>query len=121
MPSARRRLGDLGERLALAHLRARGYTILAQNWRIAIGEIDLVAREGDQVVFVEVRTRRGAAPSPEESVSPRKQQRLIALAYSYLAEHQLPDDTPWRIDVIAVRLGADGPAQINHLVSAVEG
>lgn len=121
MPSARRRLGDRGERAALAHLRSRGYTILAQNWRIAIGEIDLVAREGDQVVFVEVRTRRGAAPSPEESVSPRKQQRLIALAYSYLAEHGLPDGTPWRIDVIAVRVGPDDLMQINHLVNAVEG
>lgn len=121
MPSARRRLGDLGERIALAHLRAHGYAILAQNWRIAIGEIDLVAREGDQVVFVEVRTRRGAAPTPEESVSPAKQQRLIALAYSYLAEHSLPDSTPWRIDVIAVRVDADGLMRVNHLVSAVEG
>jgi putative endonuclease len=122
MPSARRRLGDFGEAAAVAHMQKQGYRLLVRNWRCPLGEIDLVAQQDDQVVFVEVRTRRGSnAVAPEESVTPTKQQRLIALAYAYLEAHELPDSTPWRIDVIAVIIGSNGHiARLTHLPTAVE-
>ncbi|NTW97526.1 MAG: YraN family protein, partial [Oscillochloris sp.] len=84
MPSPRRALGDFGESAARSHLLRAGYAILASNWRCRIGEIDLVARQGDQLVFVEVRTRRADGPiSPEESISPAKRRRMLALADAY--------------------------------------
>lgn len=113
MPSARATLGRRGEDAAAAHMARTGYTLIARNWRCAIGEIDLVALMGDQVVFVEVKTRRGGAWSPEESISPRKAGRLRALAYAYLADASLPAERPWRIDVIAVEV--DGAGQITRL------
>lgn len=124
MPLAdkRRRLGDFGEAAAAAYLIRLGYVILARQWRCRSGEIDLVAREGDQVVFVEVRTRRGAAPgSAEESVTPTKQRRLVELAYAYLEAHSLDEQTLWRIDVIALVIdGAGHVAQLTHIPHAVE-
>jgi putative endonuclease len=111
MPSARQGLGRRGEAAAAAYLRQAGLTIIAQNWRCASGEIDLIARQGTQLVFVEVRTRHTASlngPSPEESVGPAKARRLVALAYAYLEHAALPVEAPWRIDLIAVELTADG-------------
>jgi len=105
----------------------QGYAIIVRNWRTRSGELDIVARDGDWLVFVEVRTRRtrgGAlAPelgTPEESVTPRKQLRLAAMVDAYLFE--MPWDGPWRIDVIALELRPDGSvARLNHLRDAVGG
>lgn len=123
MRSAKQGLGAFGEALAQAHLRAAGYTILTTNWRCSLGEIDLVAQHGDQVIFVEVRTRRiGAAggAQPEESITATKAQRLIALAYSYLEAADLAADTLWRIDLIAIVLTQDGRVtRIEHVEYAV--
>lgn len=123
MPSAKRGLGAFGEALAQAHLRAAGYTILATNWRCARGEIDLVAQYGDQVVFVEVRTRRigtAGGAQPEESIDAAKAQRLIALAYHYLEAAGLAADTSWRIDLIAIVLAQNGRVtRVEHLEYAV--
>ncbi len=120
MPSPRGRLGLLGEERAAAHLAGAGYALLARNWRCAIGEIDLVAQLGDQVVFVEVKTRRRGAWSPEESVGPAKAGRLVALAYAYLEAAGAAADTPWRIDVVAVEVDRAGRVvrleQIEHAV-----
>jgi len=80
MQDGRKRLGDFGERLAAHHLEAKGYRIVARNWRCARGEIDLVAQAGAELVFVEVKTRRGQAfGAPEQGVTPRKAQRLLEL------------------------------------------
>jgi putative endonuclease len=120
MPSPRGALGRLGEEHAAAYLRRAGYTLLARNWRCANGELDLVAQLGDQVVFVEVRTRRAGSGSPEESVGAAKAGRLRALAYVYL--EGLGDAAPviWRIDVIAVEIDRAGRVvrleQIEHAV-----
>jgi putative endonuclease len=111
MPSARQGLGRRGEAAAAAHLRRAGLTIITQNWRCSVGELDLIAQQDAQLVFVEVRTRRAASnhgPSPEESITPAKAQRLIALAYAYLEQAALPSETPWRIDLIAVEFGSAG-------------
>ena len=113
MPSARRALGRFGEDAAAKHLATRGYTLIARNWRCPIGEIDLVARQGDQLVFVEVKTRRRGPWQPEESVGPVKARRLAALAYTYLEQTGVSAETPWRIDVIAVEINPAG--QITRL------
>lgn len=121
--SARRRLGNFGESAAAAHLTRQGYELLARQWRCARGEIDLVARQGAQLVFVEVRTRRGReGGSPEESITPAKQSRLINLAYAYLEAHDTDPTVSWRIDVIALEIDRAGRIdRLNHIVNAVEG
>lgn len=119
----RRRLGHFGESAAAAYLLRQGYTILERNWRCASGELDLITRYGDELVFVEVRARqgRGNYGSPEESLTPAKQTRLITLAYAYLDTHQHHGNTPWRIDVIALQLDQAGRiARLNHIPNAVE-
>ncbi len=124
MPSQtpRRRLGNFGEAAAAAFLIRQGYSVLERQWRCGAGEIDLIARQGDQLVFVEVRTRRGAADgSAEESVTAIKQARLIRLAYTYLDTHSLSDTMAWRIDVITIAVDRAGRASsLNHIVNAVE-
>lgn len=123
----RRALGRLGEDLAADFLAGLGYRIVARNWRTRAGELDIVAQDGDWLVFVEVRARRagrqGAPPAlgtPEESVTPRKQLQLVSLADAYL--FAMPWQGSWRIDVIALELRADGSvARLNHLRDAVGG
>lgn len=106
--NARQLLGRRGEELAADRLRADGYEILARNYRCRAGEVDLVARDGEWLVFVEVRTRHGDAwGSPEESVTEAKQARLVKVAETYLAERE-SWDVDWRIDVVAVELDAGG-------------
>jgi putative endonuclease len=123
MPSTRRGLGSFGESAARAHLARAGYTILASNWRCRIGEIDLVALTGGQLVFVEVRTRRTGGPiAPEASLPPVKIRRLLRLAEAYLVEAELPAHTPCRIDLIAVAVDRAGHIErLEHIISAIEG
>ncbi len=123
MSDARRSTGAAGEALAVTFLRKQGYTLLAQNWRCRHGELDAVMQDGGELVFVEVRTRRGTAlGSAAELVTPAKQRRLARLAAAYLAaldEHSQAWAGPWRIDVVAVQLDARGHSTIEHLPSAV--
>ena len=125
--NTRRALGQQGEELAAAYLVRLGYDIVSRNWRTRTGELDIVAREGEWLIFVEVRARRiGRAASeptlgrPEESVTPRKQLQLISMADAYLFE--IPWSGSWRIDVIALEIRPDGSiARLNHLRDAVGG
>lgn len=126
-PARRQQLGAQGEAHAAAYLEQQGYALVARNWRTRCGELDIVARDGEWLVFIEVRSRlllaNDAVPllgCPEESVTPRKQRQLSAMADAYLYEQ--PWDGPWRIDVIAVELRADGSvARLAHLCDAVGG
>ncbi|GAB4559174.1 MAG: YraN family protein [Anaerolineae bacterium] len=120
MSRARQRLGRRGEDVAAELLEGRGMEVVARNWRCAYGEIDLVARDGDALVFVEVRTRRSRRlGTPEESITAAKRDRLIELSLAYVAEHGW--EGPWRIDVVAIEMGGDGQLiRIEHLRSAVE-
>jgi putative endonuclease len=113
-------LGSAGERLAAGWLEARGYRVVARNWRCAYGELDIIAEEQGELVFVEVKTRRGAAYGvPEEAITANKRAHLIAAAQSYLAENQC-EAHPYRIDVIAVQLDGRGQlTDVRHYRSAV--
>ncbi len=108
MPTYRTRLGNRGEKLAAEHLKGLGFLILDTNFRCREGEIDIVARQGDTLVFVEVRTRRGSAfGTPQESLTPAKGRKIIITAQTYLQTHEdLPLD--WRIDVVAVEMDRGG-------------
>lgn len=112
-------LGRAGEQLAVEHLGAAGYTILDRNWRCVLGEIDIVARHGDTIVIVEVKTRSGVGfGHPLDAVTPRKLARLRRLSASW-CEVQAPDPAPrsLRIDVIGVVVARDG-VTIDHVQQA---
>jgi putative endonuclease len=114
-------LGDFGERVAAAHLEAKGYRIVERNFRVAEAEIDLVARDADAVVFVEVRTRRGGATGMAAlSVGPRKAAKLLHAVEWYVERHPEVADLPQRIDVITVELERDGALRsLTHYEDAV--
>jgi putative endonuclease len=108
-PSGTRQvLGRLGERLATHALEGRGYRIVERNFRCRSGEIDLVAEEGQELVFVEVKTRRGTSCGlPEEAVGARKARKLREVAGCYLELHDL-SECSWRIDVVAIQFSPLG-------------
>ncbi len=112
-------VGRYGEQLAADHLEAAGLVILERNWRCREGELDIVAREGGELVFVEVKTRSSLAfGSPAEAVSPAKSARIRQLALRYLmARREAGDDAAWaalRFDVVAVlRSSATGPEVVH--------
>ncbi len=120
MASQRKKTGAYGERLAERYLTEHGYEIVAKNWRCPEGELDLIARQGEMLVFAEVRTRRGThLGPPEASITPAKQTKLVQLAYTFLADYENPD-CAWRIDVIAIVLNQQGKVmRFNHLEYAV--
>lgn len=94
-------LGRTGEQLAVDHLIARGFTIIDRNWRCSLGEIDIVAREADTTVVVEVKTRGGAGYGhPFEAITPVKLARLRRLAAAWCTEHGPVDAL--RIDAVAI-------------------
>ncbi len=109
--AARQGLGRTGERLAAEELLRRGYCVLEKNVRCVYGEIDLVAEDGQDLVFVEVKTRRGNSYGlPEESITARKRQKLMQLAAYYLDLHDCAHCS-WRIDVVAVQMSQQGRLQ----------
>ncbi len=119
---ARKNLGDSGERVAALHLTQSGYTILARNFRTRTGEMDLIARDTDGLAFIEVRTRRGnVRGTPEESLTPRKCARLIAVAQEFLQTHAEYADAAWRIDLVAIEIDHAGRiARLDVIKNAVE-
>jgi putative endonuclease len=109
--------GRSGEDLAAEFLRRRGLEILHRNYRCRAGEIDIVARDGDTVVFVEVKERRTATHGTAvEAVTWRKRQRISRAARVYAAVHGL-SDAPMRFDVLGIDWGADGP-RVRHEAGA---
>ena len=116
----RRDTGILGEKLARDFLEKKGYRIEETNYRCSEGEIDIVAKHKDSLVFIEVRTKKSHEfGSPEESITSAKKERLKATAYHYLQTHNnLP--ISWRIDVLAIELNQKGkPSRIELIENAV--
>lgn len=107
-------LGLKGEKIAKRFLKRKGFKVLETNFQCRFGEIDLIARDKDCLVFCEVRTRSAdALVSPLESVTYAKQQKLIKTARFYFQLHQL--DTAARFDVVAVTLQPNGRFAVEHL------
>ena len=121
MPTPRARLGEWGEGVASQFLQERGYRITETNYRCRWGEVDIVARDGDELVFVEVRTRRDTEyGTPEESITAAKARRLVATAQEYMQRHG-GEDLDWRIDLVSIRLGRGHQLRdISHLTNVVE-
>ncbi len=115
MTRMRQNTGIKGEQIALSFLLGLGYQLVAQNWRCRSGEIDLIMMEGPVLVFVEVKTRRGAAYGrPQEAVGRKKQARIRRLAEFFLkingrGEREL------RFDVVAITLSGPGEPAVEHL------
>jgi len=116
-----RALGQAGEAAAARFLERRGLVILARNLRSRLGEIDLLARDGPTLVFVEVKARRGLpGDPPEAAVDARKRARLARLALGYLAGRRL-GERPCRFDVVGVSLDeAGGVTRVRHLRHAFD-
>jgi putative endonuclease len=115
----RQRLGSLGEDAAAELLSKAGYRIVARNHRCPRGEVDLIAEQGELLVFVEVRTRATAAfGSPAETVSLAKQRRVVAAARDFLARWRGPVRGA-RFDVISV-VDAPGAPVLEHIAGAFE-
>jgi putative endonuclease len=110
-------IGKYGEDLSAKYLKDRGYQIIGRNWRCNFGEIDLIAREDNLIVFVEVKTRNGSGYGhPFEAITSLKVSRLRRLAAQWCAEHQISGSNV-RLDAIAVLI-SNGKVSIEHLKQA---
>ncbi|MEK6696488.1 MAG: YraN family protein [Candidatus Deferrimicrobiota bacterium] len=119
-PEARRAQGDAAEERACRHLDRSGFTIVERNFRTRGGEIDIVARKGDVLVFVEVRSREDAAfGTPEESVTLAKRRRIVAAARQYLSKVPPSSWREARFDVIAIE-GSGERAELRHYPAAFD-
>lgn len=117
---SRSQLGEWGESVARRHIEAKGYAVIAVNWRCREGEIDLVARDRSTLVFVEVKTRTSDRfGPPEEAVTAPKLDRMQRAAAAYLATFGSPD-IDWRIDVVAIDCSPGRKVlRLEHLVDVV--
>jgi len=121
--TGRSALGDAGEAHARRWLEARGYRFVAAKWRCRSGELDLVMSDGDELVFVEVKLRRGEGSGrAEDAIGREKGRRLLAAAVRFIADHPEWHEAIWRIDLLAITLRPDGRVErVTHLVNAVLG
>jgi putative endonuclease len=108
-------LGRFGEGLAAEHLAEQGLRVLARNWRCSVGEVDIVAADGDTLVICEVKTRRGVQfGHPLEAVTPTKHGRLLRLAVEYRRHTGYPP-ARLRVDVVGVLVPRGGRPTIEHV------
>ena len=117
LPINRRTQGKAGEDLAAQFLERNGLKILERNYRFERGEIDIIAEEGDELIFVEVKARRSTAfGAPEDAVTEEKQEQVRAVADGYLFEHDI-DNRPCRFDVVAIEF-KNSKTEIRHIRDA---
>lgn len=118
--SKRKQIGDWAESLAARYLERQGVSIIARNVFSRGGEIDLIGRDGDTLVFFEVRFRSaGSLVSAAESITPQKQRRLVRAASYYLHRHGLWDSNT-RLDIIAIDSDATGTHNIQWFKNAIQ-
>lgn len=111
------KVGRWGEETAAEYLCQHGYEILARNARTPYGEIDIIASQGDMAIFVEVKTLTSSKNFfPEQNVTARKREHMIACAEHYAAEHGMDH---WQIDVIAVEGKQGGESRITHFENTI--
>lgn len=115
-----RATGIAGEELAAGYLRELGYAILARNFRCRGGEVDIIAKDGATLVFVEVKTRRNAAFGvPQLAVTPFKQRQIAKAAQTWLAKNR-KFGVAARFDVLTVQLRPNAPAVFEHIINAFD-
>ena len=109
--------GKKGELAAAKYLKNNGYKILEKNYRKIYGEIDIIAQKGENIAFVEVKTRKSDVyGTPSEFVTVSKQRKIKKTAYTYIQEKDL--DAEFTFDIIEVYLKLNRIEKINHIVSA---
>lgn len=114
------KLGPRGERIAARTLKRAGYRIIERNYRSKPGEIDLIALDGDTLVFVEVKTRTSAdAADPQDAVNRAKQRQLGRVA-RYYVQAKSAHHRPCRFDVVTVVLSEEGKPTVEHFINAFE-
>jgi putative endonuclease len=112
-------LGSEGEDLAVRFLQKKGYRIVARNYKTPVGEIDIIARDSDTIVFIEVKTRTDISFGyPFEAVNKRKRQKLKNLALLYLKRQG--KESPVRFDVISIFCMDNGKKDVEHIKDAFE-
>jgi putative endonuclease len=117
MTGHNQRIGKWGEDAVVTYLGSQGYEILARNARTPYGEIDIIAKQGDITIFVEVKTLRSSRSFfPEQNVTARKQAHMVACAEHYAAENAIDR---WQIDVVAVEGKVGREPQITHFENAI--
>jgi putative endonuclease len=117
MTKSNQSVGQWGEGTAVAYLSQRGYEILARNMRTPYGEIDIIAKQGDVTIFVEVKTLTSSRNFfPEQNVTARKREHMLACAEHYAAENEIDH---WQIDVVAVEGKQGLEPKITHFENAI--
>ena len=110
-------LGKKGEAIALAYLRKEGYKILECNWHYGHKEVDIIARQGDEIVIVEVKTREGAYfEEPWEAVSTQKIRNIVEVADAWLIQKEIDQET--RFDIISIIFSDDTNYELKHFPGA---
>ncbi|MGA2441578.1 MAG: YraN family protein [Tepidisphaeraceae bacterium] len=117
--SPRDALGQRGENVAARFLRNQGYKIIERNFRCEVGEVDIIARDGRTLVFVEVKTRAYDDPTPEDQINQPKRHQLTKAATFYLSRYGTPQP-PARFDVVAIVWPSGRDPQIRHTTDAFE-
>lgn len=116
----RKNLGKTGENLACEYLKANKIKVLDKNYKNKIGEIDIIAKDGDTVAFIEVKTRSSYIfGTPAEAVNYKKQQKIIKTALKWMTDKNYEDDI--RFDVIEVLINETGAPDINYIKNAFGG
>lgn len=109
MQGANQKIGILGEREAEKYLKKNGFKIICRNWRTRYGEIDIIAKHGEVLIFVEVKTARvGRGVRPEENITYFKSKNLLRSAKSYMLINKIKPNVAWQIDVIAIDINEEG-------------
>ena len=111
------RFGKWGEETATEYLKQKGNEIIGQNVRTPYGEIDIIARQGEVTIFIEVKTRTSNKMGlPEESITARKREHMIACAEHYAAEHEIDH---WQIDVVSIEGKLESESVITYFENAI--
>lgn len=119
-PAVDVKTGPYGEEIAASFLQAQGYEIIERNYRKRFGEIDIIAEDGEALVFIEVKTRKSNRfGSPLEAVDIRKQQKMSRVALAYLNSFEITDRAA-RFDVVAILLQGNLPPEIDLVKNAFE-
>ncbi len=121
MTSKKQDIGKLGEDIAAEYLKNKGYEILERNYRKPWGEIDIVAQQSRELVFVEVKAQKyGFEWRPEENVGRHKKHQLSRIISTFLKERKIPEEKNWRIDVLALEIDFNTKnARVEHIQNVI--